>query len=234
MRHFFISAAITSLYIISGCASQKEKILNAPQYQDIKKTFEERRSFAAQKGLDLLKKADDLTSSFTAKVEEKLGALAKNKKNISADNVEKFSLFFPKTLLEEINIVVVENIPTLGSLLEDSGLQRERLANFGIELDNEMWSFQPAAMTIGTTIYMERMQDDPLATFFHEFVHVAQYKILGTQEFLRLYVQDILAGVSYEALPFEVTAYELERRFSANPTKPFDAYQYIEQTLASP
>lgn len=48
---------------------------------------------------------------------------------------------------------------------------------------------------------------------FHELVHVAQFRLLGVREFSRLYVRGFLASGSYEGIPLERCAYELEARF---------------------
>ena len=47
---------------------------------------------------------------------------------------------------------------------------------------------------------------------FHELVHVVQYRLLGVDEFARLYVRGYLRG-GYAGTPLEVCAYELDGRF---------------------
>jgi hypothetical protein len=56
---------------------------------------------------------------------------------------------------------------------------------------------------------------------FHELVHVEQYRQLGIPRFSELYVRGFLNGESYEAIPLEVNAYTLERRFEQNPASKF-------------
>ncbi len=55
---------------------------------------------------------------------------------------------------------------------------------------------------------------DPLTPqlIFHEMVHVVQYRLLGVDEFARLYVRGYLHG-GYEGTPLEVCAYQLDGRF---------------------
>lgn len=55
---------------------------------------------------------------------------------------------------------------------------------------------------------------DPLTPqlIFHEMVHIVQYRLLGVDEFARLYVLGYLQG-GYEGTPLEVCAYELDGRF---------------------
>src|SRR5271170_46105 len=51
---------------------------------------------------------------------------------------------------------------------------------------------------------------------FHELVHVVQYRQLGVAGFADLYVRGFLSGGSYEEIPLEKQAYELEARFAEN------------------
>jgi hypothetical protein len=55
---------------------------------------------------------------------------------------------------------------------------------------------------------------DPLTPqlVFHELVHVTQYRLLGIEEFARLYVRGYLHG-GYEGTPLEMNAYQLDGRF---------------------
>lgn len=47
---------------------------------------------------------------------------------------------------------------------------------------------------------------------FHEMVHIVQYRLLGIDDFARLYVRGYLHG-GYDGTPLEVCAYELDGRF---------------------
>jgi|SRR5215472_5186530 len=52
---------------------------------------------------------------------------------------------------------------------------------------------------------------------FHELVHAAQFAQMGTKDFASRYVKGFLhGGGSYEEIPLEKNAYELEKRFSEN------------------
>jgi len=55
-----------------------------------------------------------------------------------------------------------------------------------------------------------------LPLLFHELVHAVQYKHLGLEGFAERYVRGFLSGGSYEEIPLEKQAYELEGRFAAN------------------
>jgi hypothetical protein len=54
---------------------------------------------------------------------------------------------------------------------------------------------------------------------FHELVHVEQCRQLGVDRFADLYVRGFLSGGSYEAIPLELNAYELEAAFRNSPRR---------------
>jgi hypothetical protein len=63
---------------------------------------------------------------------------------------------------------------------------------------------------------------------FHELVHVVQYEKLGLPEFAAKYVTGFLSGGSYEAIPLEMNAYELDARFAAAPTTVFSVEAEVQ------
>lgn len=53
----------------------------------------------------------------------------------------------------------------------------------------------------------------PLPLLFHELVHVVQFRLLGVPRFTWLYARGLLEGGSYESIPLERCAFELEERY---------------------
>jgi len=68
---------------------------------------------------------------------------------------------------------------------------------------------------------------------FHELVHAVQYVHLGLQGFAELYVRGFLSGGSYEEIPLEKQAYELEGRFASNPAEQFSVDADVRKRLKS-
>jgi hypothetical protein len=94
---------------------------------------------------------------------------------------------------------------------------QERVTNPPFYADLEKMGFKGlpdfttmAAITFDDTVVFH----DPLTPqlIFHEMVHVVQYRLLGIDEFARLYVRGYLHG-GYSGTPLEVCAYELDGRF---------------------
>jgi hypothetical protein len=120
--------------------------------------------------------------------------------------------FFPTSTFESARVVVlagerVSNPHFYGELLK-MGFESGSLPDF-----EDM-----AAITYVDTVVSHGPFTDRL--LFHELVHVVQYEKLGLPKFAAKYVKGFLSGGSYEAIPLEMNAYELDARFATTPTKP--------------
>jgi len=121
--------------------------------------------------------------------------------------------FFPASTLETARLAVlggnrVANPPFYGELVR-MGFEAGSLPNFAL---------MAAIPFVDTVVSHEPFTDSVL---FHELVHVVQYQKLGLIEFAAKYVRGFLDGGSYEAIPLEMNAYELEARFAAGPANSF-------------
>jgi hypothetical protein len=63
---------------------------------------------------------------------------------------------------------------------------------------------------------------------FHELVHFVQFRVLGLGTFSRLYVKGFLKHGSYDNIPLEVCAFELEHRF-ANQRRHFNVADEVSE-----
>ena len=70
-----------------------------------------------------------------------------------------------------------------------------------------------------------------LPLLFHELVHAVQYKHLGLLGFADAYVRGFLTGGSYEEIPLEKQAYELEGRFSEDSAAMFSVEIDVEDRI---
>jgi hypothetical protein len=110
--------------------------------------------------------------------------------------------FFTKTDLERIRILTPgqERVPNPPFYADLAKMGFVGLPNFT----------KMAAITFDDTVVFH----DPLTPqlIFHEMVHIVQYRLLGVDEFARLYVRGYLQG-GYSGTPLEVCAYDLDGRF---------------------
>ena len=121
--------------------------------------------------------------------------------------------FFPAPTLDAARVVVLKrerviNPPFYGGLVA-MGFEADSLPDFA----------QMAAITFVDTVVSHGTCDDRL--LFHELVHVVQYEKLGLAEFAAKYAKGFLSGGSYETIPLEMNAYELDARFAAAPASAF-------------
>lgn len=131
--------------------------------------------------------------------------------------------FFPASTLESARVVVlagerVSNPHFYGELLK-MGFEAGSLPNFA----------DMAAMTYMDTVVSHEPFKDRL--LFHELVHLIQYEKLGLANFSARYVKGFLSGGSYEAIPLEMNAYELDARFATEQTKAFSVAAEVQSWI---
>jgi hypothetical protein len=127
--------------------------------------------------------------------------------------------FFLEPALDSTRLVVlagqrVNNPPFYGTLIK-MGFEAASLPDLA----------HMAAITFVDTVVSHEPFTDRL--LFHELVHVVQYTKLGIEDFAAKYVRGFLSGGSYEAIPLEMNAYELDGRFAAAPAKAFSVASVV-------
>lgn len=132
---------------------------------------------------------------------------------LTANQSAAMQPFFPSSTLNSARLLVltgdrVGNPPFYPQLVR-MGFEPAALPDF---------SLMTAITFVDTVVSHEPFTDRVL---FHELVHVVQYEELGLAEFSAKYLRGFLSGGSYEAIPLEMNAYELDARFAAAPTKAF-------------
>lgn len=87
-----------------------------------------------------------------------------------------------------------------------------------------------AAMTAITFVdIIVSHQEFTDALLFHELVHVTQFAQMDLKEFAGKFVNGFIKAGTYEELPLAKMAYELENRFSQNPTHVFSVGDEVRQ-----
>jgi hypothetical protein len=122
---------------------------------------------------------------------------------IPPDDKAALQPFFPATVLDEVRVVRAKvSDPSFYAQLRSLGI-------------HNMPAFSDLA---GITFVDIVVHAEPLTRvlLFHELVHVVQYRHLGVAGFADFYVRGFLNGGSYEEIPLEKQAYELEGRFTQN------------------
>jgi hypothetical protein len=131
--------------------------------------------------------------------------------------------FFPESVLNSTRVVVLTD---------------RRVSNPGFYSDLVAMGFEPAVLPDFTDMAAITFVDTvvfhvPIVnqTLFHELVHVVQYAKLGLAHFAAKYVNGFLTGGSYESIPLERNAYELDERFAQAPADAFSVEDEVQEWI---
>lgn len=160
--------------------------------------------------MDLTKLPPSVVSQLTAAVEDYI--LASRKKylpraaELPAQQLDPLRAFFPADVLANSRFLVLR-----GSRIQDPAFY-SMARMMGIR---NLPSFSDVAAVTFVDVIVSHEDFTP-DLMFHELVHAVQYAQMGPKQFASFYVNGFIKGGSYEAIPLEKNAYELEARFSAN------------------
>jgi hypothetical protein len=135
--------------------------------------------------------------------------------------------FFDAEILNEVRVVSVPQIPN-PDFYDD-------LKAAGLEIPPNFSEARGAAF-LNTIVLSEHYRDSwSPSLYFHELVHVVQYRILGVSDFMKRYVKGWAEnGFRYELIPLEQDAYELQKLYEDNPLRSFIAKKHIARKLQEP
>jgi len=158
------------------------------------------------------KQVDQFARFVSSYIAEQQAAFGKRAQPIPAELVLRVNPFFPADVLSTVK-VVQGRAPEPGfyTLLRMMGIRNAP-------------AFQEMA---GITFQDVVVHGEPLslALLFHELEH------LGLDGFASRYVRGFLSGGSYEEIPLEKQAYELEDRFASNPSAAFSVEDDVKQRI---
>lgn len=125
--------------------------------------------------------------------------------------------FYRPETLSSAKVVAVQNIPV------------PPLSAMGLSRFADFERMPMAGITYLDTFFIRPEWAGRESLYFHELVHIVQWRILGPERFLWAYA-DGLERFGYRDSPLEVVAYDLQERFDAG-VKPFDVEAEVEQRL---
>lgn len=149
-------------------------------------------------------------------------------RELTRDQVAALEPFFDSALLARVRVAQVQKIePPIGvALARRSGLgSRLDLSHLDLSWVRGM-AFDDAIVITGPP--------PSHSLLFHELVHVVQFDLLGVGAMLARYVRDYFeTGNDYFAITAERCAYELQSRFDAAPTAPFNVRDEVDAYFAA-
>jgi hypothetical protein len=177
--------------------------------------------------MDYSKLPSGVVSQITAAVEDYI--LASRKKYLpkatalSAEQLVPLRAYFPAEVLDQSRVLVLN-----GKRIQDpSFYSMARI--MGIR---NLPSFSDVAAVTFVDVIVSHEEFTP-SLLFHELVHAVQYVELGPKQFSSLYVNGFIKGGSYEEIPLEKNAYELESRFSASQNGAFSVRDEVRNWIGA-
>ena len=151
-------------------------------------------------------------------IRETLGAHAKEAKTVASLGFPRLSRYFSEELLRSTKVVVIDRVPM--PPLSSMGLTR--FAEFaGGDYDG---------ITYLDTFFVKRRSATEERLYFHELIHVVQWRSLGPEAFLAAYAAG-LENFGYRRSPLESMAYNAEALFSQSDEL-FDAEKLVTDQLS--
>jgi len=157
-------------------------------------------------------------------IEQQRKRYAKAAAPLSATQKALLRPFFGDAVLDSARLVILQNSqsdtqvenPPFYSQLEAMGFDKNLLPDFA----------DMGAVTFVDVI----VSNGPIstATLFHEPVHIVQYRKLGLSDFAAKYVTGFLRGGSYEWIPLEINAYQLDAEYTRNPKRQFVVEERVQ------
>lgn len=150
-------------------------------------------------------------------IRQTLAAHANGAKPVSSRGFARLPQYFGIELLASTKFVAVDKIPM------------PALSTLGLSQFAEFESGDFAGITYLDTFFLKKVHVTEERLYFHELIHVVQWRLLGPERFLASYA-DGLEKSGYRDSPLEVMAYNAEAAFvqSANI---FDAEKLVAKQL---
>lgn len=151
-------------------------------------------------------------------ISEQRSAFFRTSQPISESHMKLLRPFFPDEVLANTRVV-------RGHAPEPAFYPQLR----ALGIRNAPAFSQMAGITfVDVVVHVEPLVDSLL---FHELVHAVQYRYLQLDGFAERYVRGFLSGGSYEEIPLEKQAYELEGSFAANRSATFSVDEIVQESI---
>jgi len=136
---------------------------------------------------------------------------------VAAMGFPRLPQYFSRELLQSAKVVVVDRAPM------------PPLSEFGLHRFAEFERTDPEGITYLDTFFVKQRAANDEGLYFHELIHVAQWRLLGADRFLAAYAAG-LETWGYRNSPLEQMAYAAQAAF-CDSRDPFDAEAMVAQQL---
>jgi hypothetical protein len=150
-------------------------------------------------------------------IQQTLKAHSGQAKPVGSIGFTRLPRYFTEGLLSSTHIVVVDQVPM--PPLSSMGLSQFAAFEHG-DFDG---------ITYLDTFFVKRRSASAERLYFHEMIHVVQWRLLGPERFLAIYA-DGLERFGYRESPLEAMAYDAEESF-VRSYQIFDAERLVAEQL---
>jgi hypothetical protein len=151
-------------------------------------------------------------------IRQTLGAHETNAKSVASAGFARLPLYFNQELLASAKYVVVDRAPT------------PPLSALGLK---EFAAFEQGdydGITYLDTFFVKKSRVAEEGLYFHELIHVVQWRVLGAERFLAAYA-DGLETFGYRDSPLEAMAYDAQTAFEQS-SQIFNAEKLVAKKLS--
>lgn len=146
-----------------------------------------------------------------------LAAFAETAQSVASRGFLRLPLYFTTKTLASAKVVLIDRLPI------------PPLSQWGLTQYADFEQSNSNRITYLDTFFLKHAQSRNEAIYFHELIHVIQWKILGPERFLRSYA-DGLERFGYRDSPLEIIAYDAEAAFATSKDA-FDAEKVVAERL---
>lgn len=150
-------------------------------------------------------------------IRQTLAAHAKDAESVASAGFVRLPHYFSEKLLADAKCVLVDRVPTPPL----SALGLKRFAAF------EQRDYD--GITYLDTFFLKKKNVADEGLYFHELIHVVQWRVLGPERFLAAYA-DGLEQFGYRDSPLETMAYDAQTAFSQSK-QVFNAESFVVDRL---
>jgi hypothetical protein len=152
-------------------------------------------------------------------IERTLQAHEKDMKPAASLGFARLPKYFSAGLLASTNVVVVDHVP------------KPPLSSMGLSRFADFEHGNADGITYLNTFFVNRSSAAVERLYFHELIHVVQWRLLGSEIFLAAYAAG-LEAFGYRDSPLEKMAYDAEDSF-VRSVLPFDAERLVAERLGA-
>lgn len=144
-------------------------------------------------------------------------AHSKQAKTVSSLGFSRLPLYFSQEFLGSAKCVAVETVPI------------PPLSKIGLNQFAEFERGDYDGITYLDTFFLKQSRVKDEGLYFHELIHVLQWRLLGPERFLAAYA-DGLERFGYRQSPLEIMAYNAETTFRQS-AQPFNVENLVAEQM---